>query len=138
MDLRSCVVLATAGDISARRTPGFSTTLRGGRVMDRFHRDALQQTLDNETPRRAVLGRLSAVVMGGLAALRLTAPAAASSTSAATQAELPQHSQIGTPTPRQGTPGPTGPQGNAGATGHSGASGATGPTGPSGAEGEQG
>src|SRR4051812_30973287 len=73
--------------ISARGVHrGLSTTLRGGRVMDRFHRDALQQTLDNETPRRAVLGRLSAVVMGGLAALRLTAPAAASPTSAATQA----------------------------------------------------
>ena len=33
--------------------------------MDRLHRDALQQTLDSESPRRAVLGRLSAVVASG-------------------------------------------------------------------------
>ena len=56
--------------------------------MDRLHRDALQQTLASESPRRAVLGRLSAVVAGGLAALRLTAPATASTTASDRQTSL--------------------------------------------------
>src|SRR3954447_14529454 len=66
------------GDVSTQRAPEFSTPARGGRVMDRLHRDALQQTLDSESPRRAVWGRLSAVVAGGLSAVKLTVPAAAS------------------------------------------------------------
>src|SRR3954447_20050905 len=124
------------GDVSALRAPGFSTTPRGGRVMDRLHRDALQQTLDSESPRRAVLGRLSTVVMGGLAALGLSTPVGASTPAGSmTPADPAQAAASGTPSPRDGTPGPTGPQGNTGATGHTGASGETGPTGPMGTPG---
>ena len=38
-------------------------------MMDQRNLDELHQTLANETPRRMVLGRLSAVAMGVLVAL---------------------------------------------------------------------
>ena len=77
-------------------------------MMDRLNPDEMHQRLENTAPRR-VVGRLSAVAMGDLAALRLTEPAG----------------------PR-GYLGETGPTSPTRATGHQGLLGPKGPRGPQG------
>src|SRR5215212_11146422 len=94
---------------------------RGRQMMDHRNLDKLQQTLANETPRRMVLGRLSAVAMGVLVALGLAeAPAASTSRTSGTghQSDLAQETPPAIPPPPgQGRRGPTGPTGPTGATG---------------------
>src|SRR5215217_5164654 len=101
----------------------------GRRMMDHRNLDKLHQTLANETPRRMVLGRLSAVAMGVLVALGLTeAPAASTSRTSGTghQSDLAQETPPAIPPPPgQERRGPTGPTGPTGATGSPGLTGLT-------------
>src|SRR5215207_3372972 len=120
----------------------------GRQMMDHRNLDKLHQTLANETPRRLVLGRLSAVAMGLLVALGLTeAPAAGTNRTTGTghQSDLAQENPPAIPPPPgqgrrglSGSTGPSGDQGPTGLTGPQGEPGSQGLTGPTGATGSQG